>query len=88
MNNHRIRHADLVLRLAEQDHRLLDALATRPHLMNPYPNIVKRLARRSRKFRRGLAGHRAPTVARPGEPRVQPLAERAHHLTLVATTVA
>jgi hypothetical protein len=66
MNNHRIRHADLVLRLAEKDQRLLDALA-----------IVKRLSRRSRKFRRGLAGHRGP--------RVQPVAERASHLRLIAS---
>ena len=77
MNDARIKHADLVLKLAEKDHRLLDMLTIRPHLMNPYPNIVTRLSRRSRKFRQ--------TKARRPEPRVTSLAERTSHLRLVVS---
>ncbi len=47
----RTRHAELALTLASEDQRLLDLLAQRPHLLNPYPSIVTRLARRSRRFR-------------------------------------
>ena len=47
----RTHHAELALALASQDQRLLDLLAQRPHLLNPYPNIVTRLSRRSRRFR-------------------------------------
>ncbi len=50
----RTRHAELALDLASQDQRLLDLLAQRPYLLNPYPSIVTRLARRSRRFRRKL----------------------------------
>ena len=50
----RTRHAELALTLASDDQRLLDLLAQRPHLLNPYPSIVTRLARRSRRFRRKL----------------------------------
>jgi hypothetical protein len=52
----RTRHAELALTLASQDQRLLDLLAQRPHLLNPYPSIITRLSRRSRRFRRKLAG--------------------------------
>lgn len=45
-------HADLVFRLAEEDQRLLDTVSQRPYLLNPYPSITTRLARRSRKFKR------------------------------------
>jgi hypothetical protein len=64
----RTRHEELVLRLAGQDQRLLDAISQRPHLLNPYPKITTRLARRSRKFRRTIEknGESKPseTVAR------------------------
>ena len=49
MKSHaRAYHTDLVLEIASKNQRLLDALAQRPHLLNPYPNIVTRLAKRSR----------------------------------------
>ncbi len=56
------RHAELALDIAAHDQRLLDLIAQRPHLLNPYPNIVTRLARRSRKFRQKLAGDREPRL--------------------------
>ncbi len=48
----RARHAELALRLASDDPRLLDLIAQRPHLLNPYPSLITRLAKRSRRFRR------------------------------------
>jgi hypothetical protein len=56
----RARHAELALSLASQDQRLLDAITQRPHLLNPYPSIVTRLSRRSRRFRKKVAGDREP----------------------------
>ncbi len=44
-------HAELALSLASQDQRLLDLLSQRPYLLNPYPSIIVRLSRRSRRFR-------------------------------------
>jgi hypothetical protein len=76
-NGSRIKHADLVLKLAEKDQRLLDMLTVRPYLMNPYPNIVTRLSRRSRKFRQ--------RASRRAEPRVTSLAERTAHLRLIVS---
>ena len=66
-NSARAQHADLVLAIASKNQRLMDALAQRPHLMNPYPNIVTRLSKRSRKFRRQLDGEELPKrrAARP-----------------------
>lgn len=66
-NQARAQHTDLVLEIASGNQRLMDALAQRPHLLNPYPNIVTRLAKRSRKFRRQLDGAELP---RP-KPRAQ-----------------
>jgi hypothetical protein len=77
MNDARIKHADLVLKLAEKDQRLLDMLTVRPHLMNPYPSIMTRLSRRSRKFRRG--------AARQQQLRAITQVERASHLRLVVS---
>ena len=51
----RTRHTELALSLASRDERLMDLLRQRPHLLNPYPSIVTRLARRSRRFRQKLA---------------------------------
>jgi hypothetical protein len=65
----RAQHADLVLEIASKNQRLMDALAQRPHLMNPYPNIITRLSKRSRKFRRQLEGADLP---KPRAPRVAP----------------
>lgn len=59
----RSQHADLVLQLASENQRLMDTLSVRPHLLNPYPNIITRLSRRSRKFRRGLDGREEPRQA-------------------------
>jgi hypothetical protein len=47
----RINHAELALTLGAEDQRVLDLLTQRPHLLNPHPNIIKRLAKRSRRFR-------------------------------------
>ena len=47
----RTRHTELALALASEDQRLLDLIHQRPYLLNPYPSIVARLARRSRRFR-------------------------------------
>ena len=73
-NSARAQHADLVLEIASKNQRLMDALAQRPHLMNPYPNIVTRLAKRSRKFRRQLDGAELPKLrpvrAAPARPRL------------------
>ena len=54
----RNRHTELALGLAAADQRLLDVLTQRPHLLNPYPNIITRLSRRSRRFRQKFAGDR------------------------------
>ncbi|MDO8615177.1 MAG: hypothetical protein Q7T33_05510 [Dehalococcoidia bacterium] len=54
----RNRHTELALALASADQRLLDTLTQRPHLLNPYPNIITRLSRRSRRFRQRFAGDR------------------------------
>ena len=64
----RTRHAELALTLASEDQRLLDLLAQRPHLLNPYPSIVTRLARRSRRFRQKLvaSGERCAAIAADG----------------------
>jgi hypothetical protein len=80
MSLKRTRHADLVLELAGRDQRLMDSIARRPHLLNPYPSIVTRLSRRSRKFRLQAAGVR--------EMRHTPAPRRASHLTLVAGRTA
>jgi hypothetical protein len=61
----RTRHAELAFSLAGRDRRLLDALTQRPHLLNPYPNIVARLSRRSRRFRMKLLGTREPRRSAP-----------------------
>ena len=57
-NEIRNRHAEVALGLASQDQRLLDLLSQRPHLLNPYPNIVARLSRRSRRFRKKIGSLR------------------------------
>ena len=71
----RAHHTDLVLEIASRDQRLLDALSQRPHLLNPYPDIVTRLAKRSRKFRRQLDGAELPrprpAQAAPARPRLR-----------------
>lgn len=54
----RTRHTELALALASSDQRLLDTLTERPHLLNPYPSIISRLSRRSRRFRLKFAGDR------------------------------
>ena len=54
----RTRHTELALALASADQRLLDTLTERPHLLNPYPNIITRLSRRSRRFRLRFSGDR------------------------------
>ncbi|HEU4759819.1 MAG TPA: hypothetical protein VFT91_07540 [Dehalococcoidia bacterium] len=60
----RTRHAELALALASQDQRLLDLLSQRPYLLNPYPSIVVRLSRRSRRFRlKRRQDHDALTLA-------------------------
>ncbi len=59
----RNRHADLALRLAGLDQRVRDAITQRPYLLNPYPSIVTRLARRNRRFRQRLGGVREPRRA-------------------------
>ena len=68
----RAQHTELVLEIAQHNQRLLDALTQRPYLMNQYPNIVTRLSRRSRKFRRQLDGlelpHQRPAVAAAAAP--------------------
>lgn len=65
----RHKHIDEVLAIAAMDQRLLDTLQSRPHLLNPYPSISKRLARRSRKYRLQMAGRLEPRAAsRGGEP--------------------
>ena len=58
----RARHTELALALASQDQRLLDTLSQRPYLLNPYPSIIARLSRRSRRFRQKLAGDREPRM--------------------------
>lgn len=63
--NLRARHAELALELASSDQRLLDAIQQRPYLLNPYPSIVTRLSRRSRRFRLKMAGDREARRARP-----------------------
>ena len=65
-NDFRTRHAELALALASDDQRLLDALTQRPHLLNPYPSIVTRMSRRSRRFRHKLAADRELRTALPG----------------------
>jgi hypothetical protein len=65
-NDIRTRHAELALALASDDQRLLDALTQRPHLLNPYPSIVTRMSRRSRRFRHKLALDRELRTALPG----------------------
>jgi hypothetical protein len=70
----RARHTDLVLEIASRDQRLMDALSQRPHLLNPYPDIITRLSRRSRKFRRQLDGADLPKPrpqATPQRPRLR-----------------
>ena len=64
MKNHirRTHHTELALALASRDQRLLDTLTQRPHLLNPYPSIIARLSRRSRRFRQKLAGDREPRM--------------------------
>jgi hypothetical protein len=52
MKRQRERHAQLAFNLASYDRRLLDLITQRPHLLNPYPSILTRLSRRSRRFRR------------------------------------
>ncbi len=47
----RTQHTELALTLASEDPRLLDLLNQRPYLLNPYPSIITRLSRRSRRFR-------------------------------------
>ena len=64
----RNRHIDAVLQLAAEDQRILDALQSRPHLLNPYPSISKRLEKRSRKFRLQMAGRRDARAAGGGAP--------------------
>jgi hypothetical protein len=56
----------------------MDTLAQRPHLLNPYPNIVTRLAKRSRKFRRQLDGAELP------RPRPVQAAPTRPHLWLIS----
>ena len=58
----RTRHAELALTLASEDQRLLDLIHQRPYLLNPYPSIIARLSRRSRRFRQKLAGDREPRM--------------------------
>jgi len=65
-NDIRTRHAELALALASDDQRLLDALTQHPHLLNPYPSIVTRMSRRSRRFRHKLAADRELRTALPG----------------------
>lgn len=64
----RTRHAELALTLASEDQRLLDLLVQRPYLLNPYPSIVTRLSRRSRRFRQKLlaSGERRAAIAGDG----------------------
>jgi hypothetical protein len=52
----RTQHAELALHLASRDQRLMDSISQRPYLLNPYPSIVARLSRRSRRFRQKLGG--------------------------------
>ena len=59
----RNRHAEIALTLAARDQRLLDTLQQRPHLLNPYPSLITRMSRRSRRFRQRLAGDRDPRRA-------------------------
>ena len=59
----RNRHIDAVMELASADQRILDALQSRPHLLNPYPSIGKRLEKRSRKYRLQMAGRRETRAA-------------------------
>ena len=58
----RTQHTELALTLASEDPRLLDLLNQRPYLLNPYPSIITRLSRRSRRFRQKLAGDREPRM--------------------------
>jgi hypothetical protein len=67
----RRRHTELVLRLAGEDQRLLDAIALRPHLLNSYPSIVTRLSRRSRKFRKKMAARERLATAGSAAPRLR-----------------
>ncbi len=60
------RHAELALTMASRDQRLLNLLAQRPHLLNPYPSIITRLSRRSRRFRLRQRRISSPRPIRPG----------------------
>jgi hypothetical protein len=59
-NESRDRHAEMALTLAARDQRLLDTLQQRPYLLNPYPSLLTRMSRRSRRFKQRLATDRDP----------------------------
>jgi len=66
MKRQRERHAQLAFDLASHDQRLLDLITQRPYLLNPYPSILTRLSRRSRRFRRRALPRLAGLRVLPG----------------------